>query len=189
MATCALRVRDAGHAVAVHAADHSAAKLAGFELRAIDRPGYATTSRRRGRRIVDVVDDASPCSAPSAGMASRCGVDRVVHRTPSRSQFGFLIESALARASSDLAPYDAPDLNWYAGMSSGNVAELTAVVRGEDAYRPLVERVDDEAMTTIEAGGIQVAANRELPESDRRALDERRAEDGPLERMPSDLTR
>lgn len=34
-----------------------AARSAGFELLVIDRPGYGSTSRWPGRRIVDVVDD------------------------------------------------------------------------------------------------------------------------------------
>jgi pimeloyl-ACP methyl ester carboxylesterase len=161
----------------------TAAKSEGFELLVIDRPGYGTTSRRCGRRIVDVVDDVSAVLgavgwerfALWGGSGGAPHALAIASRLPDRV-------SACASVVGP-APYDARGLNWYAGMSSGNVAEFTAAANGEDAYRPLVERIAEEAIATIEAGGIQVAADYELPESDRRALDERRAEEGYLERM------
>src|SRR4051794_5464269 len=166
----------------------TAAKSAGFELLAIDRPGYATTSRRCGRRIVDVVDDVSAVLGAVGweGFAVWGGSGGAPHALA----IAFRLPDRVSACASvvGLAPYDARGLDWYAGMSPGNVAEFTAAVRGEDAYRPLVERVADEAIATIEGGGIQVAADYELPESDRRALDDRRAEDGYLERMRATYT-
>lgn len=160
-----------------------AAISGGYALLVIDRPGYGTTARRSDRRIVDVVDDVSVV----------LGVvdwdDFVVWGGSGGAPHALAIASRLpgrvtACASVvGLAPYDAAGLDWYAGMSSGNVAEFTAAALGEDAYRPLVERTAQEAMATIEAGGIQVSAEYELAESDRRALAERRAEDGFHERM------
>lgn len=82
-----------------------------------------------------------------------------------------------------LAPYDAADLDWYAGMSAGNVEEFQAAARGEQAYRPLVERLAADAMSSLEAGGIQVAGDYQLPETDRRALAARHKEEGHLDRM------
>jgi pimeloyl-ACP methyl ester carboxylesterase len=166
----------------------TAAKSAGFELLAIDRPGYATTSRRCGRRIVDVVDDVSAVLGAVGwdGFAVWGGSGGAPHALAIASRLPDRVSACASVVG--LAPYDARGLDWYAGMSPGNVAEFTAAVRGEDAYRPLVERVADEAIATIEAGGIQVAADYELPESDRRALDDRRAEDGYLERMRATYT-
>jgi pimeloyl-ACP methyl ester carboxylesterase len=82
-----------------------------------------------------------------------------------------------------LAPYDAAGLDWYAGMSAGNVEEFRAAARGEHSYRPLVEGLAADAMASIEAGGIQVAGDYQLPEVDRRALAARHEEDGYRERM------
>jgi pimeloyl-ACP methyl ester carboxylesterase len=163
-----------------------AARMAGFELLVIDRPGYGGTSRRPGRRVVDVVEDVRTVldvvnwdrfavwggsgGAPHA-LAIAAGLpDRV---TACASVVG-------------LAPYDAPGLDWYAGMSRGNVDEFQAAAQGERAYRPIVERLAIDAMASVEAGGIQVAGDYELPEVDRRALAARHEEDGFLERM--DLT-
>lgn len=161
----------------------AAAKSAGFELLVIDRPGYATTSRRSGRRVVDVLDDVSAVLGAVGwdGFAVWGGSGGAPHALAIAARFADRVSACASVVGP--APYDAPGLNWYAGMSAGNVAEFTAAMRGEDAYRPLVKRVADEAIATIEAGGIQVAADYELPESDRRALNDRRAEDGYLERM------
>ncbi len=82
-----------------------------------------------------------------------------------------------------LAPYDAPGLDWYAEMSPANVAEFRAAARGERAYRPMVERLAAEAMAEIEAGGLEVSDDYQLPEVDRHALAARRAEDGYHDRM------
>jgi pimeloyl-ACP methyl ester carboxylesterase len=161
----------------------TAAKSEGFELLVIDRPGYGTTSRRRGRRIVDVVDDV--CAVLGAVGWERFALWGGSGGAPHALAIASRLPDRVSACASVVgpAPYDARGLNWYARMSSGNVAEFTAAARGEDAYRPLVERIAEEAIATIEAGGIQVAADYELPESDRRALDERRAEEGYLERM------
>lgn len=161
----------------------SAAKSAGYELLVIDRPGYGTTTRRRGRRIVDIIDDVSVV----LGVVN--WDDFVVWGGSGGAPHALAIASRLPdRVSAcasvvGLAPFDAPGLAWYAGMSSGNVAEFTAATLGEDAYGPLVERIAREAMATIEAGGIQVSAEYELAESDRLALAARRTEGGFHERM------
>ena len=82
-----------------------------------------------------------------------------------------------------LAPFDAPGLDWYDGMSQGNVEEFTTAARGEAAYRPLVVRLAAEAMTAIESGGVQVNADYQLPASDRVALAARQAEPDYRDRM------
>ncbi len=82
-----------------------------------------------------------------------------------------------------LAPHAAPGLDWYAGMSPGNVEEFRAAAQGEPAYRPIVERLAAEAMSSVAAGGLQVVGDHDLPESDRQELAARQQEDGYLERM------
>jgi pimeloyl-ACP methyl ester carboxylesterase len=161
----------------------SAAGLAGFELLVIDRPGFGTATRRPGRRVVDVVDDV-------VAVLGAVGWERfAVWGGSGGAPHALAVAAGLADRVSGCAsvvgpaPFDASGLDWYAHMSAGNVEEFRAAARGEDAYRPLVERLAAEAMATIEAGGIQVAADYHLPESDRRALHARRAEDGYLDRM------
>jgi pimeloyl-ACP methyl ester carboxylesterase len=160
-----------------------AARAAGFELLVIDRPGYGMTDRRPRRRVVDVVADVHT-------VVEAVGWDRFAvwggsggapHALATAAR---LPEHVTACASVvGLAPHDAPGLDWYAGMSAGNVEEFRAAAQGEGVYRPLVERLAASAMSSIEAGGIQVAGDYELPEVDRRALAARQQEAGYRERM------
>jgi pimeloyl-ACP methyl ester carboxylesterase len=160
-----------------------AARPAGFELLVVDRPGYGGTSRWPGRRIVDVVDDVR-------AVLESVGWDRFAvwggsGGAPHALAIAALLSGRVTACASvvGLAPYDAVGLDWYAGMSAANVAEFQAAARGERAYRPLVERLAVEAMVSVEAGGIQVADDYQLPEVDRLALTARLQEDGYLQRM------
>ena len=160
-----------------------AARAAGFELLVIDRPGYGMSTRRPGRRVVDVVADVY-------AVVKAVGWDRfAVWGGSGGAPHALAVTAGLpdrvtACASVvGLAPYDAPGLDWYAEMSAGNVKEFQAAARGERVYRPLVERVAADAIAGIEAGGIQVSDDYQLPEVDRRALAARRDEEGYLDRM------
>jgi hypothetical protein len=68
------------------------------------------------------------------------------------------------------APFDAEGLDWFAGMSAGNVEEFTRARLGEAAYRPLVERLAREAVASVEAGQVQIPGDYDLPEADLEAL-------------------
>jgi pimeloyl-ACP methyl ester carboxylesterase len=160
-----------------------AARSAGFQLLAIDRPGYGRTSRWPGRRIVDVVDDV--CTVLDSVGWDRFAVWGGSGGAPHALAIAARLQDRVTACASvvGLAPYDAPGLDWYTGMSPGNVEEFQAAAQGEQAYRPLVERLAADAMASVEAGGIQVAADYQLPEADHRALAARHREDGYLERM------
>ena len=80
------------------------------------------------------------------------------------------------------APFDAEGLDWFAGMSPGNVEEFTQARLGEMAYRPLVERLAREAVVSVEAGQLQIPPDYELPEADLVALRGRLLEPGHRER-------
>jgi pimeloyl-ACP methyl ester carboxylesterase len=160
-----------------------AARSAGFELLVIDRPGYGRTSLRPDRRIADVVDD-------TRAVLEVVGWDRFAvwggsGGAPHALAIAARLPGRVTACASvvGLAPYDAAGLDWYAGMSAGNVEEFRAAARGEHAYRPLVEGLAADAMASIEAGGIQVAGSYQLPEVDRRALAARHEEGGYRERM------
>jgi pimeloyl-ACP methyl ester carboxylesterase len=161
-----------------------AARAARFELLVIDRPGYGmSTGRWPGRRVVDVVADVH-------AVVGAVGWDRFAvwggsGGAPHALAIAARLPDRVTACASvvGLAPYDAPGLDWYAGMSAGNVEEFRAAARGEHVYRPLVERLAADAVASIDAGGIQVAGDYQLPEVDRRALAARREEEGYLDRM------
>jgi pimeloyl-ACP methyl ester carboxylesterase len=149
---------------------------AGVQLLVLDRPGYGTSSRRSGRRIIDVVDDVTAVvdaldweefavwgGSGGAPHALACAATLPQRVTACASVVG-------------PAPFDARGLDWFADMSPGNVEEFTLAARGEQAYRPLVQRLADEAVAGVAAGGVQVSSDYRLSDSDLSALQARRAE-------------
>lgn len=161
----------------------AAAQRAGTALLVIDRPGYGGSDRCPGRRVVDVVGDV-------AGVLDvidwqRCAMWGGSGGGPHALAVAAHLPQRVSRCASvvGLAPPDAAEMDWYDGMSPGNVEEFSAAACGEERYRPLVERLALEAVTAMERGGIQVADDYDLPEDDRRALAARRAEAGYLDRM------
>jgi pimeloyl-ACP methyl ester carboxylesterase len=160
-----------------------AAARAGCALLVVERPGYGTTTRRPGRRVVDVVDDLS--AALDAVGWDRCAVWGGSGGAPHALAMAAQVPDRVLACASvvGLAPFDAPGLNWYEGMTPGNVEEFQAAAEGEHAYRPIVERLVDESMRSVERGGVQVVGDYQLPERDRQGLLARQQEDGYLARM------
>jgi pimeloyl-ACP methyl ester carboxylesterase len=71
------------------------------------------------------------------------------------------------QASVSLAPSDAPDLDWLAGMTEGNVVEFNAARAGEAAMREVAERERSYALRQLSAGHADFTSDAySLPESD-----------------------
>ena len=160
-----------------------AARNADYELLVLDRPGYAASSRRPGRRVVDVVEDVLAVTRTLGW--SRFAVWGGSGGAPHALAIAAVLPAQVTACASvvGLAPFDAPGLDWFAGMSTGNVEEFRLAAAGEAEYRPLVVRLARDAMAAVEAGGVQVGADYQLPESDRAALATRQAEPDYRERM------
>ncbi|MEV5968222.1 alpha/beta fold hydrolase [Kribbella sp. NPDC051952] len=165
-----------------------AALRAGAQLLVVDRPGFGGSDRYKGRAIVDVVGDV-------VGVVNSLGWDSFAiwggsGGAPHALACAAVLGSRVTRCASVVgpAPFDAEGLDWYAGMSPGNVEEFTAAAIGEGAYRPLVQRLAEEAVASVESGSIQVADDYHLPESDLVALRARRTEDGYVDRMRATYT-
>ena len=106
---------------AVHAAVRR-----GVRLLVLDRPGYGGSSRQRDRRVADVV-------ACIARLADTLGWDRFATwggsgGAPHALACAALLSDRVRRCASVVgpAPFDAEGLDWFAGMSLGNVEEFTA---------------------------------------------------------------
>jgi pimeloyl-ACP methyl ester carboxylesterase len=154
-----------------------------LELVALDRPGYGTSTRWPGRRVSDVVPDV-------AALAEELGWDRFAvwggsGGAPHTLACAALLGERITRCASVVspAPFDAEGLDWFAGMSPGNVEEFSRALEGEDAYRPLVERLANEAVTAAQQGEVPIPSEYELPESDKQAMRERMDEPGYLDRI------
>jgi pimeloyl-ACP methyl ester carboxylesterase len=110
-----------------------------FGIRRItfDRAGYGDSTRKRGRSVVDAVDDVEQ-------LAAALGIDRFVVSGGSGGGPHALAVAALlpyrvirCQAAVSVAPYGLDDLDWIAGMTEGNVIEFNAAIKGEAALNEL----------------------------------------------------
>jgi pimeloyl-ACP methyl ester carboxylesterase len=148
----------------------------------MDRPGYGESTRRPGRSVVDVVDDV-------VRLVDLHGWERFAvwggsGGGPHALACAVLLPDRVERCACVVspAPFDAKGLNWFAGMSPGNVEEFTRAQEGEDSYRPLVELLVRDAMVAAEAGEPEVSLAYQLPDADLTALRARATSPGHLER-------
>ncbi len=115
----------------------------GVRLICYDRPGYGGSSRRPGRTVSDSADDVSAI-ADALGL----GAFGVVGRSgggPHALACAALLPGRVERAAVlvGLAPADAPDLDWFAGMTRSNVEEYTSAdVDASAVEADLAERTD-----------------------------------------------
>jgi pimeloyl-ACP methyl ester carboxylesterase len=154
-----------------------------LDLLIMDRPGYGGSTRLPGRRIADVVPDV-------ARLVDLHGWDRfavwggsggAAHALACAALLPDRVERCAAMVSP--APYDAAGLDWFQDMSPGNVEEFTLALQGEQAYRPLVERLARESVEAARQGEIPLPPDYELPESDKAALRARMSDPGYLDRL------
>jgi len=135
-----------GFPVVVHHGSPSTGKLYsrwrtdGVRLIGFDRSGYRDAPRRRGRSVADVVDEV-------AMLLDSLGIERFATWGISGGGPHALACAALlpdrvvaAAAVGSPAPFDAEQLDWYAGFGEGNVIEFGAAEHGEVALRPMLEQ-------------------------------------------------
>ncbi len=98
-----------------------------------DRPGYGRSTSRPGRNVASAAADVW-------AMADALGLDRFAVMGHSGGATHALACSALLSARvigtvsvSGLAPFDAVDVDWFAGMGAAGAAELRAAAAGRDA--------------------------------------------------------
>ena len=132
------------------------------ELIVLDRPGYGTSSRRPGRSVADIVEDVVWVSDSlgwdgfSVWGASGGG--------PHALACAALAPERVERCASVVgpAPFEAAGLDWFDKMSPGNVEEMTLARQGEDAYRPLVERLAKHAVEAVQQGRVPLPDDYQL---------------------------
>lgn len=134
-------------------------------LIAYDRPGYGGSDRHPGRTVADVAQDV-------ATVADALGVDTFAVAGRSGGGPGALACAALlpervtrTAALVPLAPRDAEDLDWFAGMAASNVREYTtAAADPEELTARLIPRASGIAR---DPGRLLDELRRELTASDR----------------------
>lgn len=143
-----------------------------IRLVAIDRPGYGLSDRREGRDVASVGQDV-------AAVADELGIERfsVMGRSgggPHALACGALLPDRVRSIVSlvGIAPFDAAELDWFAGMTESNVAayKLTRAALADPGLLPAMRRslaVDTGALAT---DFIAERLYGELPDADRRVV-------------------
>lgn len=133
------------------------------------RAGYGGSTRRAGRTVADVVDDA-------AAVLDEVGAERCVvagwsgggpHALATGARLADRVAGVLVIAG--VAPARAGGLDWSAGMGEQNIEEFARAQQGESALRPFLEREQAE-LKDVDAAGVIAGLSTLLPEVDRAVL-------------------
>lgn len=141
----------------------------GLRLVTYSRAGYGGSSRRPGRRIVDVVADVEAIlahlNAPRCLTAGWSGGGP--HTLATGARLGDRVAGVLCVAG--VAPYGLDGLDFLAGMGEQNIDEFKAALEGEQALRAFLA---DEAEQLREVKPVDIvgALQSLLPDADRAVL-------------------
>jgi pimeloyl-ACP methyl ester carboxylesterase len=138
-----------------------------------DRAGYGRSSRRRGRRVVDEVDDVR-LIADELGF-ERFGVTGASGGGPHALACAARLSDRVVRAicAVGVTPYGPPGLDpdaWLAGMDPENVREFGSALAGEDVLVPDLERLQAKIEARVAVDPSSVLDEFDLSESDRAQL-------------------
>jgi len=124
----------------LYARAEALAREQGIRLIGYDRPGYGDSTRASGRSIAD-------CAADVGAIADALGLDRytswgISGGGPHVLACAALCDDRLTAVASlaAVAPWNSDGLDWLAGMGDSNIDEFDAVLAGETALRPLLDR-------------------------------------------------
>lgn len=116
-----------------------AAAERGLRLVTYSRPGYARSTRAQGRSVAD-------CTADTAAIADHFDAERFFTTGQSGGGPHALACAALlpdrviaCAATASVAPFDAPGLDWLAGMAPENIEETNLTLAGEDELLPYLD--------------------------------------------------
>ena len=147
----------------------------GLRLVTTSRPGYGTSERQPGRRVIDVCSDL-------AFVLDELGMERCLSvgwsgGGPHALACAARLEQAVGALSiASVAPFEADDLDWLAGVGEENLAEFAATKGGEESLRDFLDMLAP-IMRVMTPEGIELALSSLLPTEDRRVLTTEFAED------------
>jgi pimeloyl-ACP methyl ester carboxylesterase len=149
-----------------------ACRARGLTFVAWARPGYAGSSPRPGRRVLDVCDDAT-------AVLDRLGIDEAIaagwsgggpHSLALGAGLPARCRAVLSIAS--VAPGDAASLDWTAGMGPENVEEFGLARQGGPAFEAWLVEAQAQ-LGTVDAASLAASMAGLLSDVDGQALAER----------------
>lgn len=148
----------------------------GLRLATFSRPGYGSSSRQAGRRVVDVVADVT--AVLDHLRADRCLVAGWSGGGPHALATGALLPDRVAGVLSiaSVVPDGQSDIDLLAGMGEQNIEEFSLARQGEDVLRPYLEREAAE-LAQADAQGLVTGLSTLLPDVDRAVLTDEVGED------------
>ncbi len=164
-----------GSVVPVRAMQRAAAAR-GLRLVTWSRPGYGSSTRRPGRRVVDDADDV-------AAVLDHLGADRCLvagwsgggpHALASAARLPERVAGVLCIAG--VAPWDAEGLDPLAGMGEQNVEEFGHATRGEEGLRGYLE-AEAAGLRGADPAGLVAGMSTLLPPVDVAVLTDEYGED------------
>ena len=141
------------------------------DLRLVElvRPGYGGSTRQPGRTVADVVPLVT-------ALADALGHERLVtlgwsgggpHAVATAALLPNRCAAAVCLAG--VAPFEAPGLNWLAGMGADNLQEFGATLVGPQCLEGFLTAAAGE-LAQVQGADVVSALESLLPEVDRRAL-------------------
>jgi pimeloyl-ACP methyl ester carboxylesterase len=145
---------------------------AGIRQITYDRPGYGLSDAHPGRSVADAVADILQ-------LLDALALDRVAVIGASGGAPHALALASLApdrctqvRCCVGIAPFDAPDLDFFAGMDPANVRRFRSALLGREAALPQLTAEVRQLADDAERGPDAIFSDMQLPESDRSVLRE-----------------
>jgi pimeloyl-ACP methyl ester carboxylesterase len=141
----------------------------GLRLVTYSRAGYGNSTRRRGRAVVDVVDDVA--AILDHADAPRCVVAGWSGGGPHALACGARLVDRVAGVLciAGIGPYPMDGVDFMAGMGEQNIEEFGLALEGEDALRPNHEG-QAAALREVTPAGIIEELSTLLPPQDRAVL-------------------
>lgn len=147
----------------------NAAHARGLRVLQVTRPGYGTSGRRPGGRVVDDVDDTA--QVLDALEIGECLVEGGSGGGPRALACAARLDGVMAvLVSRSVGPFDAADLDVMAGMGELNVLNLQAAMKDEALLRERLEAQRDQMLNDASVDNVIATLTSILPETDRRAL-------------------
>ena len=152
-----------------HPPDLALLDRVGVRLLTYDRPGYGASTRQPGRRVVDAAADVE--TVADAFAVRHFAVMGYSGGGPHALAAAALLPERVTRCAvvASVAPMDADGLDFFAGMSPGNLGEFDAALAGHDTLSIMLDPVAGAVAEDVYA--FIAALRADLPEEDAAVLD------------------